>query len=671
MKLHKDFIMPATVPGLSEMGMNPLTLSFSDDLENSFLEYYYTNSLNVVRLSLIAGVLVYGFFGILDAELVPEMKGYLWLIRFGIIWPFLLGIILFSFFSSFKRFFQISVALAMIIASFAIICMIAIIPSPVNHSYYAGLILVFIWGYTVTRVRFVWATAAGWIIVAFYEIVAKWIIDTPTLIFISNNFFFISANLVGMFACYSIEYYTRRDYFFARKLEDERGKVSAANQRLEKIVETRTAQLTKTNKDMRQEIEERKMAEKTKMKLENKLQDAQKMEALGTLAGGIAHDFNNLLMGIQGNASLMGLDIDSIDPNYERIKNTEQYVLRGSELTRQLLGFAKGGKYEVKPTNVSKMIEKSAQMFGRTKKEIEIKTNFKDNIWVVNIDRGQIEQVLLNLFVNSWQAMPVGGKLTLTTDNVILDANDLKTVDLEPGRYVKISVKDTGIGMDKETKKRIFDPFFTTKETGNGTGLGLASAYGIVANHGGFFDVSSEIGRGSEFCIYLPASEEHIFDNKKQVCKIVKGSETILLVDDEDMIIDVARDMLKRLGYQVLTAKNGEEAIEIYKRDWHKIHMVILDMIMPGIGGSRTYDILKEINPSVKVLLSSGYSAFGKAIEILNRGCNGFIQKPFDIYKISRKIREILDFSKLKTVSAVDYSECNSEDHLLPADGLN
>jgi len=644
--MHRDFIMPPSAPGLNEMGMNPLTLSFPRNIERSFLKYYYLNSLIVVRLSLFAGVLLYGLFGILDAELVPKLKEHLWLIRFGIVWPFLLGVIFLSFFRIFQKIFQLSIMLAMIIACFAIIYMISIMPPPANHYYYAGLILVFIWGYTFTRLRFVWATTAGWIVVAFYEIVAKWVIDTPTLIFISNNFFFMSANLVGMFACYSIEYYTRRDYFFARKLEDERGKVNVANQKLEKIIQERTAQLTQTNKNLRQEIEERKVAEAKKIELEKKLQYAQRMEALGTLAGGIAHDFNNLLMGIQGNASLMSLSIDPSDSNYERIKNTEQYVLRGSELTRQLLGFAQGGKYEVKATNINTLIEKSLQMFGRTKKELEIKTNFNNDLWTVIVDRGQIDQVLLNLYVNAWQAMPDGGELVLTTDNFIIDVNHLKTLELKLGKYVKISVKDTGIGIDKKIQKKIFDPFFTTKEkAGNrGTGLGLASAYGIIANHDGFIDVSSEIGKGSEFCIYLPAFEDNITDKENLSHKMLPGSETILLVDDEDMIIDVVSSMLKQLGYQVLTAKRGEDAIEIYKKDWQKIHMIILDLIMPGIGGRRTYDVLKEINPNVKVLLSSGYSASETNVT-LGKGCDGFIQKPFDISQVSVKIRDIMSLT--------------------------
>ena len=660
MNAHKDFIMPATSPGLHEMELNPISLSFPGNLEEAFLEDYCKNSLKAVRLSLLAGIFLYGFFGILDALLIPEMKGTLWFIRFAIVWPSLIGVIAFSYSKQFKKYFQPFVATAMIISGFAIILMIYIIPPPVNYSYYAGLILVLIWGYTFTRVRFLWATTAGWILVALYEIVAVWISETPFSILMSNNFFFISANLVGMFSCYSIEYYTRRDFFLAFQLENEREKVRAANRRLEKIVQERTSQLSQTNKELRSEIEERKRAEEQRKELEGKLEQAQKMKALGTLAGGIAHDFNNLLMGIQGNASLILMDIDSDNPHYEKIRNTEQYVMRGAELTRQLLGFARGGKYQVKSTDLNELIQKSSEMFGRTKKEITIHTNYQDDIWIVNVDRGQIEQVLLNLFVNAWQAMPGGGNLDIITENFSLDKEQIYENGTNPGNYVKVSVIDTGIGMDQEIQKKIFDPFFTTKEMSRGTGLGLASAYGIIKNHDGFIEVSSEVGKGSTFSFYLPATHDEIVAlQEPSHHKVLEGTETILLIDDEDMIINVGSGMLKKLGYQVMIATSGEKAVDIYKARKEEIDMVILDMVMPGMSGGKTYDAFKEINQNVKVLLSSGYSMSGDAVEILERGCNGFIQKPFDIRQISRKIRDILDNNKNSiSIPVQDYQIC-------------
>jgi PAS domain S-box-containing protein len=377
--------------------------------------------------------------------------------------------------------------------------------------------------------------------------------------------------------------------------------------------------------------------------LEKGLIQAQKMESIGTLAGGIAHDFNNLLMGIQGHASLMLIDTDSSHLNFEHLKGIEEYVKRASDLTKQLLGFARGGRYDIKPTNLNMLTDNSSQMFGRTHKEINIYPKYQKDIWTVEVDQSQIEQVLLNLYINAWQSMPGGGDLYLKTENITLDENYVKLLNIEPGRYVRISVTDTGVGMAEKTQQRIFDPFFTTKEMGRGTGLGLASAYGIIKNHKGIINVYSQKSQGTTFSIYLPVTEKKPIEEIDLDKEVLKGSETILLVDDEAIIIDVNKRMLEKLGYEIVIARSGREAIEIYKDNRTKIHIVILDMIMPGTGGSEAYDKLKEINPDIKVLLSSGYSINGKAREILDRGCNGFIQKPFNMKQLSQKIREILD----------------------------
>ncbi len=378
-------------------------------------------------------------------------------------------------------------------------------------------------------------------------------------------------------------------------------------------------------------------------KLEAQLQQVEKLEAIGTLAGGIAHDFNNLLMAIQGRASLAMMDKDVSHPDFEHFEGIERHVESAVALTRQLLGFARGGKYEVKATNLNELIKKQNEMFGRTRKEIAIYGTYEKEIWHVEVDRGQIEQVLLNLYVNAWQAMPGGGDLHVGTENVVLGEEYVKPFVVEPGEYVKISVRDTGVGMDKGIREKIFDPFFTTKEIGRGTGLGLSSAYGIIKNHGGFIDVFSEKGNGSIFNIYLPSSEKEIIDEKKHTGETLMGSETVLFVDDETMIVEVARDLLERLGYKTLVAGSGREAVAVYGANRERIDVVILDMIMPDMGGGETYNRIKEMNPVAKVLLSSGYSINGTASEIMNRGCNGFIQKPFKIRELSKKLREILD----------------------------
>jgi PAS domain S-box-containing protein len=391
------------------------------------------------------------------------------------------------------------------------------------------------------------------------------------------------------------------------------------------------------------DVTERKLAEKQRKELEAQLLQAHKMESVGTLAGGIAHDFNNLLMGIQGHASLMLMDKDSMSPEFENLKGIEEYVQNAADLTKQLLGFVKGGKYEVKPTDLNELVIRQNRMFGRTRKEITIRGKYEQNLWAAEVDQRQIEQVLLNLYVNAWQSMPGGGNIYIQTENVSLDEHYTKLFEMKPGKYVKLSVTDTGVGMDKTTQQRIFDPFYTTKEMGRGTGLGLASVYGIVKNHGGFINVYSEKGRGTTFTIHLPATGKEVMAKKQIEKDILKGSETVLLVDDEKMIIDVGKRLLKKLGYKVLTAGSGTEALEIYSKNRDKIDMVILDMIMPEMDGGETYDMLRKINHKIKVLLSSGYSISGQATEILDRGCDGFIQKPFNIRGLSEKLREIFD----------------------------
>ena len=377
-------------------------------------------------------------------------------------------------------------------------------------------------------------------------------------------------------------------------------------------------------------------------RMEAQLQRAHKMEAMGTLAGGIAHDFNNLLMGIQGNASIMLLDVDSTYPHHKNLKNIEILVQSGSKLTKQLLGYARKGRYEIKAINMSQLVEQTSDTFGRTRKEITIHRDFAEDLFSIEADQGQMEQLLLNLYVNAWQAMPGNGELFLKTGNTTDQDIKDKLYKPKPGKYVSLAITDTGVGMDKETQKRIFDPFFTTKEMGRGVGLGLASVYGIVKGHGGYIDVESEKGRGTTFNIYIPASGKAVTEEKELARDILKGSETVLLVDDEEMITEVAEEMLKMMGYKVFVANNSEEAVSTYLANKDKIDLIILDMIMPDVGGGKTYDLLREVDPDVKVLLCSGYSISGLATEIMERGCDGFIQKPFDIKLLSRKLREIL-----------------------------
>jgi len=379
--------------------------------------------------------------------------------------------------------------------------------------------------------------------------------------------------------------------------------------------------------------------------LESQFYEAQKMESIGTLAGGVAHDFNNLLMAIQGNVSLLLMDKDPGHPDQDRLHNIQEHIQRGAHLTRQLLGFARGGKYEIRPTDLNEITRTSAELFARMKKEIRVHSEYQEGVWLTEADQGQIEQVLMNLYVNAGHAMPDGGDLTIATRNLMLLEDQAKAYSLRPGKYVRISVSDTGVGMDEDTLKKIFDPFFTTREVGRGTGLGLASAYGIIRNHGGSIRVRSAKGKGAAFDIYLPAldKQHETRDAEPDASpEIAPGGETVLLVDDEEGVMEVGEEILRRLGYTVLVAASGKEALEQCRKNRGAIDLVILDMIMPGMAGMEAYDRIREENPDLLVLLSSGYSIDGQASEILKRGCNGFIQKPFTMAALSQKIREVL-----------------------------
>ncbi len=386
-----------------------------------------------------------------------------------------------------------------------------------------------------------------------------------------------------------------------------------------------------------------------KKSLEDQLVLAQKMEAVGTLAGGVAHDFNNLLMGISGRISIVMAGTDPANPFFDHFREIEEHVKSAAELTRLLLGYAKGGKYEVRVTDLNALITESSLMFGRTRKEIRIFTDLAGDLSSVEVDRSQIEQVLMNLYLNAWQAMPDGGRLHITSENIGPGEATPLPNSLAPGPYVKLSVTDTGIGMAPSTMERIFEPFFTTKEMGRGTGLGLASSYGIIENHGGIIDVKSRKDRGTSFFIYLPASLKKIPEKREEPSRgTVSGTETVLLVDDEEIITEVGEELLSALGYRVITAGSGTEALSTYRDGREEISMVILDMIMPGMDGGETFDRLKAMDPEVRVLLSSGYSLNDKAAEIMARGCNGFIQKPFNMDQLSGKIRDVLDSPRLR-----------------------
>jgi len=392
------------------------------------------------------------------------------------------------------------------------------------------------------------------------------------------------------------------------------------------------------------DITKQKEAEVEKKKLEEQLYQSQKMESIGRLAGGIAHDFNNILVGIMGYAELLKMHFKDTDSKEgEAAEVILKSAVRAAKLTKQLLGFARKGKYNPVSLNINELIQETIsvteKIFG---KKIRVNFDFEEDIEAIEGDKNQLDQVLTNIIINARDAMPGGGTLTLKTENVYIDKRHPEYYwKFKPGPYVKITITDTGIGMTEQIKSHIFEPFFSTKGAGKGTGLGLAMVYGIVKNHGGYIEVESQVHKGTSFILYFPASKQEIQEVEEKK-KIFRGDATILIVDDEKYVRNLSEEMLNALGYKILTAENGKEAVEIYRDKQDSIDMVLLDMIMPEQGGKETYFELKKIEPGVKVLLSSGFSMNGQAEEILKAGVRGFIQKPYSIIELSEKVHEVL-----------------------------
>jgi len=380
-------------------------------------------------------------------------------------------------------------------------------------------------------------------------------------------------------------------------------------------------------------------------RMEEQLRQSEKMKAIGQLAGGVAHDFNNQLSGIMGYAEMLvaRLDDKTLREYAECIQRASR---RSADLTRDLLAFSRKGKMLSVHVNIHKAIEEVVAILQHSlDKRIEIKINFKANPATIMGDPSQIQNVLLNLAINARDAMPTGGELVFSTENV--KAGESRMGEGFPenlrGRCLKISISDTGIGMDKETVKHIFEPFFTTKEIGKGTGMGLPSAYGTVQNHHGAINVSSELGRGTVFSIYFPLVDDKAEQEIAEKLGTAPAMEAnIMLVEDEELVRGMEVRILDSLGYKTIVCKDGAEAVEIYRKTWKSIDLVILDLIMPRMNGRETFLSIRKINPDVKVIVSSGFSIDGEAQCIIDMGAKGFIQKPFNIAELDKSIKDVL-----------------------------
>jgi len=397
------------------------------------------------------------------------------------------------------------------------------------------------------------------------------------------------------------------------------------------------------------DITARKRAEEERQSLEEQLRQSQKMEAIGQLAGGIAHDFNNLLTGILGYASMLRLDAESGELARQAAGSIQRAAERAAELTRQLLGFARRGKHQNIPVDLNETILEVLNILSRTiNKDITIVQNLTQSPAMVLGDPAQMQQVVLNLAVNARDAMPNGGKLTLATTVEEVGRIGMWSVpEIVPGRYVLLRVSDTGSGIPAEIRGRIFEPFFTTKEQGKGTGMGLATVYGIVKNHHGNIKVHSREGRGTTFEVYLPLFLDQGMEVAEQSGEeVIQGTGRILLVDDEEIVRNMASAMLRTLGYDVLTAKDGREAVALYQGRSKDIDLVILDMVMPIMNGRDCFHALREMDPEVRAVLSTGYGLDGAAQNLLDEGMLAFVQKPYQMTELSHVVAEAVGKKK-------------------------
>lgn len=613
-------------------------------IEKDFMEEYLERSAKYSRSSLIFGLLFYSFFGILDALLIPEQKYSLWFIRFVVVDPILIILIVLSLHNKLKKYIEAFGVIALIVSGGGISVMTAIAEPPVNYSYYTGIILVLMLGYGLLRIRFKWAAFAGWFNVIFYEIISIFVVKTPKEVLINNNFFFISANIIGMLSCYAIEYYIRRNFLYSRLLEIEKENVKNLNKSLESMVEERTSELVSVNKALQNEIDARNSAEKESKSLEQKLFHSQKMESIGNFAGGIAHDFNNILTSILGytELSLSHIDDDPLLTNYlEMIYNSGN---RAAQLVSQILTFARKSEKKIEPVRPD-LILREVLKFIRSSIPaiIEIRQSINSSSYIMG-NSAQLHQIFMNLFTNSVHAMKAeGGVLEIRMTDVDISEDQLNIEINRAGNFLMIEISDTGTGIPPELIDSIFEPYFTTKNTGEGTGLGLAVVHGIVEGYGGSINVESKLGSGSKFIIHLPLTDERGIVKDDQNMTSPLGKENILLLDDEPTIAESSRLILSSLGYTVTSMTDSLETLELFKKNPEAFSLIITDLMMPHMSGVIFSQEIRKIRADIPVIICSGYDEESGVSKTRNENIKAYLNKPYSKSDLANVIRAVLD----------------------------
>jgi len=634
------------------MTLHPVTLAFKGSqksLEKTFLDEYFIFALPVVRVTLILSLLIYAVFGILDAHLIPDKKHIFWIIRYVFVCPMILSLFIVTFHPVFKKIMQQALAGMEILAGVGIILMVILARPPVSYAYYTGLILIFIVGYTVINMRFIWASAAGWILVFLYEFAAVYMNPTPIPVLINNNFFFISANLIGMLACYLIEFHARRDFFSKHLLEIEREKVRQARDQLEERVNERTEQLLETNRHLEQEIIERHQLEKERERIQSQLARHQKMESIGLMAGGVAHDLNNILSGVISYPELLLMKLPEESDLRKPLETIMDSGKRAAAVVADLLTVARGVASEREIICLNDLVKNyltspEYKNLEENYPDIELFFDFAPDLPDCRLSAVHMQKVLMNLVNNAFEAIKTAGRVTLSTEmcNLTQDKLPRGAELLKAGRFVVLRVADNGPGISRKDVAHVFEPFYSKKIMGrSGTGLGLAVVWNTVKEHGGAVVVDSQEGHETVFTIYLPVSTAGKSTQKNSEAIDLRGIGKILIVDDEPLQRDIGQSILTHLGYDVETANSGESALE-YLRD-HRVDLILLDMLMdPGMDGLQTYREITKIYPEQKTIIASGFSENDKVKTAMQLGVARFIKKPYSIKSLGTLIREVL-----------------------------
>ncbi|GAB6094211.1 hypothetical protein JCM14469_04630 [Desulfatiferula olefinivorans] len=625
-----------------------LTLAFKGEwkhLEPLYIDHRYHESLTRIRIVIVLALVFYLLFAVLDAILVPQQKWVFWAIRFILVGPLFLWALWFSYRPSFIRYNQHCFFFVSFMAGAGIVLMVILADPPATYSYYAGIILVFITIYTFIQMRFLWAVACSWLIFLVYEIGAIWFARTPAIMLINNNFFFVSANIFCMLSGYSIEINSRTRFFSTWKLEQTKNELADINRELDERVQERTRELEAVNASLNIEIQERIRSEENRIRMEKEFSRKQKLEAIGILAGGIAHDFNNILSAVIGFSEVL---LDSLDETSDEHRYATEILnggIRAGELVRQILTFSSQTEEDVRPVPVGPVVSEALKLIRATiPAEIAIIPIIESKAWVM-ADESQLHRIVMNLCTNAYHAIgDKRGTITVRVKTTVIDRNITWGADSpEPGEYVTLTVIDTGCGMPTEVLEKIFDPFFTTKAPDQGTGMGLSVVHGVVKSYRGGIHVWSEPGRGSTFVVYLPVTTISLGGKNADCSDLPRGTESIMIVDDEPALVLVMQRKLESLGYKTEGFSDSEEALHSFTERPEAFDLIISDCSMPRLSGIELAESMLAIRKDLPIILCTGYTKNITQREIKTRGIRSLLMKPVSRLTIASAVRAALD----------------------------